>query len=82
MSPADVTHRTSRVGSADSTSPAREHRPTVVAIAGRSLTLSPVFDTYWRFAAERQAIYEVRLAGRPPKVAASAVDRFAASPAR
>lgn len=27
---------------------------------------SPVFETYWRFAAERQAIYERRLSGAPP----------------
>ncbi|WP_460865170.1 nucleotide kinase domain-containing protein [Rhodococcus aerolatus] len=33
-------------------------------IAGRDLTVSPVFDTYWRFAAARQAVYEARLDGR------------------
>jgi hypothetical protein len=33
-------------------------------IAGRLLTPTPVFDTYWRFAAERQSIYTARLAGR------------------
>ena len=38
------------------------HLPT---IAGRRLPPSPVFDTYWRFAAARQAIYLARLAGRP-----------------
>jgi hypothetical protein len=37
----------------------------VVAVAGRTLAATPVFDTYWRFAAARQAIYEARLAGRP-----------------
>lgn len=36
-----------------------------VTVAGRTLPLSPVFDTYWRFAAERQAIYDGRVAGRP-----------------
>lgn len=36
-----------------------------VRVAGRTLEASAVFDTYWRFAAERQAIYEARLAGRP-----------------
>jgi hypothetical protein len=36
-----------------------------VTIAGRSLTLTPVFDTYWRFAAARQAVYEARLRGEP-----------------
>lgn len=34
-------------------------------IAGRSLTPSPVFDTYWRFAAARQAVYNARQAGQP-----------------
>lgn len=37
----------------------------VVEVAGRRLTPTPVFDTYWRFAAERHAIYEARLAGKP-----------------
>jgi hypothetical protein len=32
-----------------------------IRIAGRSLRPTPVFDTYWRFASERQAIYEARL---------------------
>jgi len=34
-------------------------------VAGRALVPSPVFDTYWKFAAARQAIYEARLAGSP-----------------
>lgn len=38
--------------------------PSTLSIAGRELTLSPVFDTYWRFAAERQRIYQQRLAGQ------------------
>ncbi|WP_459548561.1 nucleotide kinase domain-containing protein [Nocardia sp. X0981] len=37
---------------------------TEVTIAGRRLRPTPVFDTYWRFAARRQEIYEARLAGR------------------
>lgn len=36
-------------------------RPETIKIAGRSLRPTPVFDTYWRFASERQAIYEARL---------------------
>lgn len=36
-----------------------------VCVAGRRLTPTPVFDTYWRFAAARQAIYEARLVGSP-----------------
>lgn len=36
-------------------------RPTAeVVIAGRRLQPTPVFDTYWRFAAARQNIYEAR----------------------
>lgn len=36
-----------------------------VLISGRRLQVTPVFDTYWRFAAARQGIYEARQAGRP-----------------
>jgi hypothetical protein len=36
-----------------------------VEIAGRVLQPTPVFGTFWRFAAERQAIYLARLAGQP-----------------
>ncbi len=36
-------------------------RPEEITIAGRTLRPTPVFDTYWRFASERQAIYEARL---------------------
>ena len=45
------------------------HRRTVarpVTVAGRELRPTEVFDTYWRFAAVRQGIYEARLAGQPP----------------
>jgi hypothetical protein len=38
-------------------------RPSSVRIAGRTLRPTPVFDTYWRFAAERQAVYDARVAG-------------------
>jgi NTP pyrophosphatase (non-canonical NTP hydrolase) len=31
-----------------------------------SLRVSPVYDTYWRFAAERQRVFFNRLEGRPP----------------
>jgi hypothetical protein len=37
-----------------------------VLIAGRELRPTAVFDTYWRFAAARQQIYEARLAGQTP----------------
>jgi hypothetical protein len=36
-----------------------------VWVAGRQFDTSPVFDTYWRFAARRQHVYEARLAGLP-----------------
>jgi hypothetical protein len=35
-----------------------------ISVGGRRLEASPVFDTYWRFASARQAVYEARLAGR------------------
>jgi hypothetical protein len=38
--------------------------PAKVRVAGRVLQPTPVFDTYWRFASARQAVYEARLAGR------------------
>ncbi|MGC5007723.1 nucleotide kinase domain-containing protein [Streptomyces sp. DT203] len=38
--------------------------PEPVRVAGRTLQPTPVFDTYWRFASARQAVYEARLAGR------------------
>jgi hypothetical protein len=34
-------------------------------IAGKSFNPSAVFDTFWRFAAERHAIYERRNKGDP-----------------
>lgn len=40
-------------------------KPLTIRAGGRSYTTSAVFDTYWRFAASRQAIYEARLAGLP-----------------
>ncbi len=42
-----------------------EPPPESITIAGRTLYPSPVFDTYWRFAAARQEIYEARLSGSP-----------------
>jgi hypothetical protein len=35
-------------------------------VAGRRLRPTEVFDTYWRFAAERQQVYEARLRGDAP----------------
>lgn len=39
--------------------------PASITVAGRTLPVSPVFDTYWRFAAERQSVYTSRVAGLP-----------------
>lgn len=36
-----------------------------IIVAGRLVRPSPVFDTYWRFAAKRQDVYEARLRGEP-----------------
>ena len=36
-----------------------------IVVAGRTLEPTPVFDSYWFFAAERHAIYQARLSGRP-----------------
>lgn len=36
-----------------------------VRVAGRTLQPTPVFTTFWRFAAQRQAIYLARVAGQP-----------------
>jgi hypothetical protein len=40
-------------------------RTDAIRIAGRTLEPSPVFDTYWRFAAARQDMYLRRLDGSP-----------------
>jgi len=39
-----------------------------VVVAGRKLRTSPVFDTYWRFAAARQSVYFARLREPEPLV--------------
>ncbi|WP_202910222.1 nucleotide kinase domain-containing protein [Mycobacteroides abscessus] len=44
--------------------PVSARRVRSVRIGGRTLEPTPVFDTYWKFAAKRQAIYEARVAGR------------------
>lgn len=41
-------------------------RPHKIKAEGHTLTTTEVYDTYWRFAAERQRIYMRRLAGDPP----------------
>ncbi len=53
-----------RSGPTVNSAPSRHgHEPIVVA--GRHLDPTPVFDTYWRFAAERQSMYDKRVAGLP-----------------
>jgi hypothetical protein len=37
-----------------------------ITVAGRELCPTEVFDTYWRFAAARQQVYEARVAGKQP----------------
>ncbi|WP_206154039.1 nucleotide kinase domain-containing protein [Cellulosimicrobium aquatile] len=37
--------------------------PRAISVAGRTLRPTPVFETYWRFASERQRIYSARLRG-------------------
>jgi alpha-glutamyl/putrescinyl thymine pyrophosphorylase clade 1 len=37
-----------------------------IMVAGRRLCPTAVFDTYWRFAARRQQVYQARLRGDPP----------------
>jgi alpha-glutamyl/putrescinyl thymine pyrophosphorylase clade 1 len=39
--------------------------PKPIHVAGRLLHPTPVFITYWRFAAKRHAIYIARVAGQP-----------------
>ena len=38
--------------------------PLQIVIGGRTLRPTLVFDTYWRFASQRQQVYEARVAGR------------------
>jgi hypothetical protein len=46
--------------------PAREGSAAEIVVCGRRLEPTPVFDTYWRFAAARQALYDARLRGQAP----------------
>lgn len=41
-----------------------ESAPPSISISGTTLPVSPVFETYWRFAAERQRVYFGRLSAR------------------
>ena len=45
--------------------PDPRHPAPEIVIAGRRVAPTVVFDTYWRFAARRQAVYEARLDGAP-----------------
>lgn len=42
------------------------HAREISVCAGRSLKTTPVYDTYWRFAAKRQNLFMRRVAGAPP----------------
>lgn len=41
------------------------HEAKPFKLAHRTITPTPVFDTYWRFAAERQRVFHARVAGEP-----------------
>lgn len=43
-----------------------ERERTIRIAGGRELRVTPVFDTYWRFATKRQQLFFARLAGPPP----------------
>lgn len=45
---------------------AMKEAPSAISVAGRRLQPTAVFDTYWRFASARQALYEARLQGASP----------------
>jgi len=57
VAPGSVVERTTRAPRADGS---------LVIVRRRPPTPSPVFDTYWRFAAERQTVYLRRVAGGSP----------------
>lgn len=42
------------------------HSREIAVSAGRTLRTTPVYDTYWRFAAKRQHLFMCRVAGTPP----------------
>jgi hypothetical protein len=44
----------------------RKSRAAEIVVRGRRLEPTPVFDTYWQFAAARQALYDARLRGQAP----------------
>lgn len=39
--------------------------PVTLEVEGRKFTTTPVFDVFWRYASERQAIEDKRRAGEP-----------------
>ena len=63
-----MTHTPESPGVPDTTCPAASS-PTgpvdLIMVAGRRLRPTKVFDTYWRFAAARQQVYQARLRGEP-----------------
>lgn len=46
--------------------PSLESPPRQLRIGGKTVKTTPVFDTYWRFAAKRQALFMRRARGLPP----------------
>lgn len=67
MTPAALSNHPVTAGRSLGRHPARSEDgttgPEPIRVAGRWLKPSPVFDTYWRFAAERQAVYFARIRG-------------------
>ena len=55
------TERQLRLGSIEALG--SQHREQSIVVGGRTLQLTPVYDTYWRFAAERQRVYLSRVFG-------------------
>lgn len=49
----------------DWSQPTAIERAIEIKISGRTLSTSPVFDTYWRFSALRHQAYESRISGAP-----------------
>jgi 5-hmdU DNA kinase-like protein len=62
--PEQLTFDNTREHLPDVTATSSTSRPPTIIIGGRAFEPTPVFDTYWRFAARRQEVYEARIAGR------------------
>lgn len=59
----EITTVTPAMFAAEESSPRRIFLAREITIAGRRIVPTQVFDTYWRFAAERQRVYDARQQG-------------------